>query len=253
MDELNLGGGMGIAYTAGDDPLDVRVMADAIVEIARKECEAAGIPLPRLCVEPGRAIIGPAGVTLYTVGTIKTVDLGNGHNRTFVSVDGGMSDNIRTALYDAEYTVTVANRLSDAEPMLCRVVGKHCESGDIVVKDCWLPGRPGSGRPAGRGRDRGLLPVDGVELQPVASTRSDGGDRRSAQHRAAAGDAGRPPRSRSRGLSRPGAPGSPVVDLAARLVAERSTRIMIKSMSGQIPKNPPRVRMIAIPVPTLPT
>lgn len=137
--ELNLGGGMGIAYTTADDPLDVAVMADAIVEIVRKECEAEGIPLPRLCVEPGRAIIGPAGVTLYTVGTIKAVDLGHGITRTFVSVDGGMSDNIRTALYDAEYTVTVANRISEAEPVLARVVGKHCESGDIVVRDCWLP------------------------------------------------------------------------------------------------------------------
>ncbi len=137
--ELNLGGGMGIAYTPDDDPLDVKVMAAAIVEIVGKECDAAGIPLPRLCVEPGRAIIGPAGVTLYTVGTIKTVDLGSGHSRTFVSVDGGMSDNIRTALYDAEYTITVANRVSVAGPMLCRVVGKHCESGDIVVRDCWLP------------------------------------------------------------------------------------------------------------------
>ena len=95
--------------------------------------------MPRIAVEPGRAIIGPAGVTLYTVGTIKPVELDNGIVRTFVSIDGGMSDNIRTALYDAEYTVTVANRVSDAEAMLCRVVGKHCESGDIVVRDCWLP------------------------------------------------------------------------------------------------------------------
>ncbi len=137
--ELNLGGGMGIAYTSADDPLDLFRMADAIVEIVRKECEAADIPVPRIAVEPGRAIIGPAGVTLYTVGTIKPVELDNGIVRTFVSIDGGMSDNIRTALYDAEYTVTVANRVSDAEAMLCRVVGKHCESGDIVVRDCWLP------------------------------------------------------------------------------------------------------------------
>lgn len=78
-------------------------------------------------------------MTLYTVGTIKPVELDNGIVRTFVSIDGGMSDNIRTALYDAEYTITLANRVSDADPMLCRVVGKHCESGDIVVRDCWLP------------------------------------------------------------------------------------------------------------------
>ncbi|MFN8126837.1 MAG: diaminopimelate decarboxylase [Candidatus Nanopelagicales bacterium] len=138
-EELNLGGGMGIAYTTADDPLDVAEMASALVGIVRRECEQAGLPLPILSVEPGRAIVGPAGVTLYTVGTIKTVDLGHGSMRTFVSVDGGMSDNIRTALYDADYTVTVANRTSDAKPMLSRVVGKHCESGDIVVRDCWLP------------------------------------------------------------------------------------------------------------------
>jgi diaminopimelate decarboxylase len=139
VDELNLGGGMGIAYTAADDPLDVADMATALVDIVRRECDQAGLPLPRLCVEPGRAIIGPAGITLYTVGTVKPVDLGHGVTRTFVSVDGGMSDNIRTALYDAEYSVTLANRESSADPMLCRVVGKHCESGDIVVRDCWLP------------------------------------------------------------------------------------------------------------------
>ncbi|MEI2717334.1 MAG: diaminopimelate decarboxylase [Candidatus Nanopelagicales bacterium] len=137
--ELNLGGGMGIAYTSADDPLDVADMAAAIVSIVRHECDRADLPLPLLCVEPGRAIIGQAGITVYTVGTIKAIDLGNGLTRTFVSVDGGMSDNIRTALYDAEYTVALANRESDAEPMLCRVVGKHCESGDIVVRDCWLP------------------------------------------------------------------------------------------------------------------
>jgi diaminopimelate decarboxylase len=78
-------------------------------------------------------------VTLYEVGTIKDVALDGGLTRRYVSVDGGMSDNIRTALYDAEYTVTLASRSSDAVPMLCRVVGKHCESGDILVRDLWLP------------------------------------------------------------------------------------------------------------------
>ncbi len=137
--ELNLGGGMGIAYLPGDDPLDAADMAGQIVATVRGECERSGMPMPRLAVEPGRAIVGAAGVTLYTVGTIKTVELDSGARRTYVSVDGGMSDNIRTALYDAEYTVALANRASTAEPMLCRVVGKHCESGDIVVKDAWLP------------------------------------------------------------------------------------------------------------------
>ncbi len=137
--EFNLGGGMGIAYTEEDDPLDVTDMARQIGDIVGKECAAAGIAMPTLAFEPGRAIIGPAGVTIYEVGTVKPVELDGGHRRTYVSVDGGMSDNIRTALYDAQYTVTLASRVSTAEAMLVRIVGKHCESGDIVVRDAWLP------------------------------------------------------------------------------------------------------------------
>ncbi len=137
--ELNLGGGMGIAYTAEDEPLDVSEMAAALAQIIERECADAGVTQPSLAVEPGRAIVGPAGITLYTVGTTKRVALDSGHERTYVSVDGGMSDNIRTALYNAEYTVTLANRTSTAELMLCRIVGKHCESGDIVVRNAWLP------------------------------------------------------------------------------------------------------------------
>lgn len=137
--EVNLGGGMGIAYVSGDDPLDPEQMAGQIRDIVGKYCADAGIEVPNLAFEPGRAIIGPGGVTVYTVGTIKRVELDRGFTRTFVSVDGGMSDNIRTALYDAEYTVVLASRTSEAEPMLVRVVGKHCESGDIVVRDAWLP------------------------------------------------------------------------------------------------------------------
>ncbi len=140
IEELNLGGGMGIAYLEEDDPLDVDVMAEEIGEIVGKECAEVGIPAPALAFEPGRGIVGPAGITVYEVGTVKRVDLDHGQVRTYVSVDGGMSDNIRTALYGAEYTVALASRSSAAEPVLCRVVGKHCESGDIVVRDCWLPG-----------------------------------------------------------------------------------------------------------------
>lgn len=140
IEELNLGGGMGIAYLDSDDPLDVEDMADQIGDIVAKACADAGITVPALAFEPGRAIVGPAGITLYEVGTVKPVQLDHGAVRTYVSVDGGMSDNIRTALYGAEYTVTLASRVSNAEPVLCRVVGKHCESGDIVVRDAWLPG-----------------------------------------------------------------------------------------------------------------
>jgi len=138
--EFNLGGGMGIAYLADDDPLDVTDMAAQIGDIVGKQCADAGLAMPQLAFEPGRAIIGPAGVTLYEVGTVKPVTLDDGSVRTYVSVDGGMSDNIRTALYDAQYTVALASRESKAEPIQVRVVGKHCESGDIVVRDAMLPG-----------------------------------------------------------------------------------------------------------------
>jgi diaminopimelate decarboxylase len=138
--ELNLGGGMGIAYVSDDDPLEVGAMAKAIEAIVDGACVRAGLRVPRLAFEPGRAIVGPAGVTIYEVGTVKPVELDHGHERVYVSVDGGMSDNIRTALYDADYTVVLASRVSSVDPVLCRVVGKHCESGDVIVRDAWLPG-----------------------------------------------------------------------------------------------------------------
>jgi len=141
LEELDLGGGFGIAYTTQDDPSTAGDLAKRINKIVEGECDLANLRKPRLSVEPGRAIVGPAVFTLYEVGTVKDVD----GIRTYVSVDGGMSDNIRTALYDASYSATVAGRRSPAEPMLARVVGKHCESGDIVVKDEFLPAdvRPG--------------------------------------------------------------------------------------------------------------
>ncbi|MEU3064319.1 diaminopimelate decarboxylase [Streptomyces subrutilus] len=133
--EIDLGGGLGIAYTSGDDPSEPQDIAKSLHEIVTRECESAGLRVPRISVEPGRAIVGPTAFTLYEVGTIKPLE----GLRTYVSVDGGMSDNIRTALYDAEYSIALVSRTSDAEPVLVRVVGKHCESGDIVVKDAFLP------------------------------------------------------------------------------------------------------------------
>ncbi|WBC02076.1 diaminopimelate decarboxylase [Micromonospora sp. WMMA1976] len=133
--ELDLGGGFGIAYTTQDDPASPHDLAKRLRKIVDGECAAENLAVPHLSVEPGRAIVGPAVFTLYAVGTVKDVD----GLRTYVSVDGGMSDNIRTALYDASYSATLANRTSAAQPMLARVVGKHCESGDIVVKDEFLP------------------------------------------------------------------------------------------------------------------
>ena len=133
--ELNLGGGLGIAYTSADAPMLVRDFADRMRVIVADECAAADVPVPRIAVEPGRAIVGPTTVTLYEVGTIKDLP----GLRTYVSVDGGMSDNIRTVLYDAHYTAVVANRLSTAEPRRVTLCGKHCESGDIIIRDIALP------------------------------------------------------------------------------------------------------------------
>lgn len=133
--EIDLGGGLGIAYTPEDDPSEPHDIAKSLGDIVTRECESAGLAVPRLSVEPGRAIVGPTAFTLYEVGTLKELE----GLRTYVSVDGGMSDNIRTALYDAEYSVALVSRASEAAPMLSRVVGKHCESGDIVVRDAFLP------------------------------------------------------------------------------------------------------------------
>ncbi len=140
MPELNLGGGFGIAYTTQDDPAEPATLAAGLSRIVEHECRALGLPVPQLSIEPGRAIVGPAMCTLYEVGTVKDVALDAGARRTYVSVDGGMSDNIRTALYDADYSATLVSRRSEAPPVLARVVGKHCEAGDIVVKDEFLPG-----------------------------------------------------------------------------------------------------------------
>lgn len=141
--EIDLGGGFGMAYTSQHTPLSPGELGEQLADIVGRELKAVGdgdlTQVPRVSIEPGRAIVGPSTFTLYKVGTIKQVDLGDGHTRAYVSVDGGMSDNVRPALYEADYSCTLADRSSEAEPMLARVVGKHCESGDIVVLDEWLP------------------------------------------------------------------------------------------------------------------
>jgi diaminopimelate decarboxylase len=141
--ELNLGGGFGIAYTGADDPAPMGDIAREMAAIVGAECGRLGIPVPVVAIEPGRAIIGPAGVTLYAAGTIKDVRVeteGGSAVRRYVSVDGGMSDNPRPELYGAEYSVRIASRESAAPPALVRIAGKHCESGDIVVNADYLPG-----------------------------------------------------------------------------------------------------------------
>ncbi|MCX2933588.1 diaminopimelate decarboxylase [Mycobacterium sp. CVI_P3] len=137
---VDLGGGLGISYLPQDDPPPVEDLAAKLEAIVRSESAAVGLPAPRLVVEPGRAIAGPGTVTLYQVGTVKDVVVAADRSRRYVSVDGGMSDNIRTSLYGAEYDVRLVSRITDAPPALARVVGKHCESGDIVVRDAWIPG-----------------------------------------------------------------------------------------------------------------
>jgi diaminopimelate decarboxylase len=144
--ELNLGGGFGIAYTSVDEVTPVETIARELARVVAAECAALDIPVPKIAVEPGRLAIGPSTVTLYEVGTIKDVTvsvdeaLGGGTaTRKYVSVDGGMSDNIRAALYQADFSVRIANRSSDAAPALVRIAGKHCETGDIVVRADYLP------------------------------------------------------------------------------------------------------------------
>lgn len=139
---LNLGGGFGIAYTRAEDPTPLPELAAAIIDVVAAECVRRGIAVPALAFEPGRSIVGTAGVTLYEVGTIKDVLVQASDRdgvRRYVSVDGGMSDNARPALYGAQYSARIASRHSDAAPQLVRVVGKHCESGDIVVENEYLP------------------------------------------------------------------------------------------------------------------
>jgi diaminopimelate decarboxylase len=134
--ELNLGGGMGIRYTHEDHPVDVARYGRAVLETVDERCAALDFPRPALFVEPGRAIVGPSTLTLYEVGTVKHLP----GLTSWVSVDGGMSDNIRPALYDAEHEVAIVNRESDADPRAVTVVGKHCESGDLVREHAPLPG-----------------------------------------------------------------------------------------------------------------
>jgi diaminopimelate decarboxylase len=133
--ELDLGGGYGIHYLPGDEELEPSVVMKALAAAVVKNCAMYKLKIPQISIEPGRAIVGPTMFTLYEVGTIKDVLLENGDNRRYISVDGGMSENIRPALYSAEYTAVLANRTSSATPTSSRLVGKHCETGDILIRD----------------------------------------------------------------------------------------------------------------------
>lgn len=140
LENLDLGGGFGIAYIDSDNPMAANEILPSLRKIVDEECAKNQLEVPRISIEPGRALIGPSMVTLYRVGTTKEVELEGGNRRLYVSVDGGMSDNIRTALYGAEYTAIIADRISTTPARDCRIVGKHCESGDIIIKSVALPG-----------------------------------------------------------------------------------------------------------------
>jgi len=133
--ELDLGGGYGIAYLPGENSLDPASTMKDLATVVTAHCAAHKLAIPRISIEPGRAIVGPTMFTLYEVGTVKDVTLENGAIRRYVSVDGGMSDNLRPALYDAQYFAALANRTSSAPKVSSRIVGKHCETGDIVIRE----------------------------------------------------------------------------------------------------------------------
>lgn len=136
--EVDFGGGFGIGYTDEDAPIQITETISAIKGAVTKGCAARSLKIPRIALEPGRSIVGPSMCTIYEVGTTKLVQLDSG-TRNYVSVDGGMSDNIRPALYGALYQAHLANRHSSAEQTLARLVGKHCETGDILIEELQLP------------------------------------------------------------------------------------------------------------------
>ena len=139
LSELDLGGGYGIAYLAGDKTFDPNQVMAALAQLVKSECNRHNLKVPKISIEPGRAIAGPTTTTLYEVGTTKDVQLDGGKTRRYIAVDGGMSDNIRPGLYGAKYSAILANRTSSATAITSRLVGKHCESGDIIIRDIDLP------------------------------------------------------------------------------------------------------------------
>ena len=143
--ELDLGGGYGIAHLPGESGLDPHEVLSSIAAVVKSACAEHQLQIPRISIEPGRHIVGPTTTTLYVVGTTKNVELDGGESRRYISIDGGMSDNIRPSLYGAQYTALLANRHSDSSPVNSRIVGKHCESGDIVIREIDLPGDIGPG------------------------------------------------------------------------------------------------------------
>jgi len=132
--ELNLGGGFAVRYTDADDPKPLSYYTDELMAVVAEECRERSLPMPKVSIEPGRWIVGEAGITLYTVGSVKEIP----GIRTYIGVDGGMPDNIRPALYGANYDATIADRQDALRNRVVTVAGKCCESGDILIRDIAL-------------------------------------------------------------------------------------------------------------------
>ncbi len=132
--DLNIGGGLGIMYTESDDPPSIDTWVKTVTDSVKKHCTQYSIKEPRILIEPGRSMVGPAGLTLYKVGNIKDIP----GIRTYVSVDGGMADNVRPIMYQAEYTIEVANKANDKKTEKITLAGRYCESGDVIAKDIQL-------------------------------------------------------------------------------------------------------------------
>ena len=132
--EINVGGGLGIYYTNEDDPQDITNFAPIITQTIKECAQKYNLPLPKLIIEPGRSMVANAGVTLYTIGSQKEIP----GIRTYISIDGGMADNPRPAMYGAKYSADIGNKMSEKSSQLCTIAGKFCESGDILIKDIKL-------------------------------------------------------------------------------------------------------------------
>lgn len=126
--ELNLGGGFGIRYVEEDDPKELESYMEAVSMVVSARCETYGLPVPFICIEPGRSIVGDTGITLYTVGSVKTIP----GCRTYVSIDGGMTDNPRYALYQSSYEAIIANKAAQQKDFTATIAGRCCESGDLI-------------------------------------------------------------------------------------------------------------------------
>jgi len=135
IEELNLGGGFGIKYTMDDDPIEYDHYIESVSNVVKSICKEKGLKLPFIVMEPGRSIVAPAGITLYKVGAVKNIK----NVRTYVSVDGGMTDNPRYALYQSKYEAVIANRADAPRVQTVTIAGKCCESGDLLAKDIQMP------------------------------------------------------------------------------------------------------------------